>query len=104
MNALDRLAATIEARKDADTDSSRTAQLLASGPAKCAEKLGEEAVEAVIEAVSGSPDRLTEEAADVLYHLLVLCASRGVTLADIFAELERREGTSGIEEKAARSS
>lgn len=103
MNALERLAVTIEARKGADPDESWTAKLLAQGPAKCAEKLGEEAVEAVIEAVSGTGEALTAEAADVLYHLLVMCASRDVALIDILAELERREGTSGIAEKNARS-
>ncbi len=103
MNALERLAATIETRKGADPDESWTAKLLAQGPAKCAEKLGEEAVEAVIEAVSGTSEALTAEAADVLYHLLVVCASRDVALSDILAELERREGTSGIAEKNARS-
>lgn len=103
MNALERLAATIETRKGADPDESWTAKLLAQGPAKCAEKLGEEAVEAVIEAVSGTSEALTAEAADVLYHLLVVCASRDVALSAILAELERREGTSGIAEKNARS-
>ena len=102
MSALSRLAATIDARRGADPDSSWTARLLARGPEKCAEKFGEEAIEAVIEAVRGDPARLTSEAADVLYHLLVMCAARGVTLADIEAELTRREGTSGIAEKAAR--
>jgi phosphoribosyl-ATP pyrophosphohydrolase len=102
MSALSRLAATIEARKDADPESSWTAKLFAKGPEKCAEKFGEEAVEAIIEAVKGDRDRLTSEAADVLYHLLVMLAARGVTLADVEAELARREGTSGIAEKAAR--
>ncbi len=102
MSALTRLAATIEARKGADPASSWTAKLLAMGPEKTAEKFGEEAVEAVIEAVKGDPTRLTAEAADVLYHLLVMCAARGVTLADIEAELTRREGTSGLDEKAGR--
>ena len=102
MTALTRLAATIEARKSADPDSSWTAKLLAKGPDKCAEKFGEEAIEAVIEAVKGDRERLTSEAADVLYHLLVMCAARDVTLADIEAELTRREGTSGLDEKAAR--
>lgn len=102
MTALHRLAATIAARRDADPESSWTAKLLAKGPEKCAEKFGEEAVEAVIEAVRGDPVRLTAEAADVLYHLLVMCATRGVTLAEIEAELERREGQSGIAEKASR--
>ena len=102
MTALERLAATIAARKGADPGGSWTAKLLAKGPEKCAEKFGEEAVEAVLEAVKGDRARLTAEAADVLYHLLVMLAARDVTLADVLAELERREGTSGIAEKAAR--
>jgi phosphoribosyl-ATP pyrophosphohydrolase len=102
MTALTRLAATIDARKDADPESSWTAKLLAKGPEKCAEKFGEEAIEAVIEAVKGDSAGLTSEAADVVYHLLVMCAARGVTLTDILAELERREGTSGVAEKASR--
>ena len=100
---LHRLAATIAARKSADPESSWTAKLLAKGPEKCAEKFGEEAVEAIIEAVKGDRAKLTSEAADVIYHLLVMLAARDVTLADVLAELERREGTSGITEKAARS-
>jgi len=99
---LDTLAAAIAARVDADPEDSWTARLLARGPEKCAEKFGEEAVEAVIEAVRGDPARLTAEAADVLYHLLVMCAARGVTLDDIRAELGRRAGTSGLAEKAGR--
>jgi len=99
---LHQLAATIEARKGADPDTSWTARLLAKGPEKCAEKFGEEAIEAVIEAVKGDRARLTSEAADVLFHLLVMCAARGVTLTDIEAELDRRAGQSGIVEKASR--
>ncbi|MCJ8140324.1 phosphoribosyl-ATP diphosphatase [Falsirhodobacter halotolerans] len=102
MTALTRLDATIQGRKGADPDTSWTAKLLAKGPEKCAEKFGEEAVEAIIEAVKGDRDRLTSEAADVLYHLLVMLAARDVTLDDVLAELERREGTSGITEKARR--
>ncbi len=102
MTALHRLAATIAARKGADPESSWTAKLLAKGPEKCAEKFGEEAVEAIIEAVKGDREKLTAEAADVLYHLLVMLATRDVTLDQVLAELERREGTSGIAEKAAR--
>jgi phosphoribosyl-ATP pyrophosphohydrolase len=102
MTALTRLAATIEARKGADPETSWTAKLLSRGPEKCAEKFGEEAVEAIIEAVKGDRAKLTAEAADVLYHLLVMLAARDVTLADVEAELTRREGTSGIAEKAAR--
>jgi phosphoribosyl-ATP pyrophosphohydrolase len=103
MTALDRLAATIQSRKGADPESSWTAKLLSKGPEKCAEKFGEEAVEAIIEAVKGDRDKLTAEAADVLYHLLVMLAARDVRLDQVLAELERREGTSGLAEKAARS-
>ena len=99
---LEHLAATIAARKGADPETSWTAKLLSKGPEKCAEKFGEEAIEAIIEAVKGDRDRLTSEAADVLYHLLVMLAARDVTLDQVLAELERREGTSGIAEKAAR--
>ncbi|MEL6167655.1 MAG: phosphoribosyl-ATP diphosphatase [Pseudomonadota bacterium] len=102
MNALSKLAATIEARKGTDPNTSWTARLLAQGPEKAAEKFGEEAIEAVIEAVKGDNARLTEEAADVLYHLLVMLAARDVALADVLATLEQREGQSGLEEKAAR--
>ena len=102
MTPLERLAATIEERRGADPESSWTAKLLAGGPVKAAEKFGEEAIEAIVEAVKGDRERLTAEAADVVYHLLVMCAARGVTLAEIEAELARREGTSGIEEKASR--
>jgi phosphoribosyl-ATP pyrophosphohydrolase len=102
MNALDRLAKTIASRKDADPASSWTAKLLSQGPEKAAEKFGEEAIEAVIEAVRGDRERLTAEAADVLYHLLVMLTARDIALADVLSELERREGVSGIDEKAAR--
>ncbi len=101
-NALTRLAATIAARKGADPESSWTAKLLAKGPEKCAEKFGEEAVEAIIEAVKGDRAKLTTEAADVLYHLLVMLAARDVTLQDVLNELDNRAGTSGLAEKAAR--
>ena len=99
---LDDLFATITARKGTDPDTSWTAKLLAKGPEKCAEKFGEEAGEASIEAVKGDAAGLTSEAADVLYHLLVMLASRDVALADVMAALARREGTSGIDEKASR--
>jgi len=102
MNALERLAAVIAARKGADPDTSWTAKLLAKGPEKCAEKFGEEAVEAIIEAVKGDREKLTAEAADVLYHLLVMLAARDVTLDAVLAVLAAREGTSGVAEKAAR--
>ena len=100
--AIERLAATIEARRGDDPDTSWTARLLARGPEACAAKFGEEAVEAVIEAARGDAARLTAEAADVVYHLLVMCAARGVSLADVEAELARREGVSGLAEKASR--
>ncbi|MBY6157099.1 phosphoribosyl-ATP diphosphatase [Pseudooceanicola nitratireducens] len=102
MSILDELYATIEARKGTDPDSSWTAKLLSKGPEKCAEKFGEEAVEAIIEAVRNDPAKLTSEAADVLYHLLVMLAARNVPLADVLAELARRQGTSGLTEKASR--
>ncbi|CUH50230.1 phosphoribosyl-ATP diphosphatase [Ruegeria atlantica] len=102
MNILHHLAATIETRKGAEPDSSWTAKLLAKGPEKCAEKFGEEAVEAIIEAVKGDKDKLTAEAADVLYHLLVMLAARDVALDDVLTELAQRQGTSGIAEKASR--
>ncbi|EYD70988.1 phosphoribosyl-ATP diphosphatase [Limimaricola hongkongensis] len=100
--SLHDLAATILSRRGADPDTSWTAKLLAKGPEKCAEKFGEEAVEAIIEAVKGDREKLTSEAADALYHLLVMCAARDVSLDDIETELARREGRSGIAEKAAR--
>ncbi|MDS9467592.1 phosphoribosyl-ATP diphosphatase [Paracoccus sp. MBLB3053] len=102
MSALQRLAETIASRKGADPETSWTAKLLSKGPEKCAEKFGEEAVEAIIEAVKGDRDKLIAEAADSIYHLLVMLAARDVTLADVENELDRREGRSGIEEKASR--
>ena len=102
MSALERLAATIEARRGADASESWTARLLAAGPETCAGKFGEEAVEAIIEATKGDRAALTAEAADVLYHLLVMLAARDIPLSAVLAELDRREGTSGLEEKAAR--
>ena len=99
---LERLAATIAARRGAAPESSHTARLFSRGPEKCAEKFGEEAVEAIMEAAKGDRERLTAEAADVLYHLLVMLAARDLTLEDVLAELERREGVSGVDEKAGR--
>lgn len=99
---LQDLYAVIVARKTADPQSSWTAQLLQKGPDKCAEKFGEEAIEAVIEAVKGDQAALTGEAADVLYHLLVMLAASEVPLDDVLTELDRRQGQSGISEKAAR--
>jgi len=95
------LAQTIAARQGADPNESWTAKLLAD-PDKAAEKFGEEAVEAIIEATKGDTARLTSEAADAIYHLLVMCAARGVTLDDIEAELSARTAQSGLEEKASR--
>lgn len=102
MSVLERLATTIAARRGADPQTSWTARLLAQGPEKAAEKFGEEAVEAIIAAVAGDRAALTAEAADVLFHLLVMLEARDLPLADVLAELARREGTSGIAEKAAR--
>ena len=93
---------TIEARKSADPSSSWTAQLLAKGPEKCAEKFGEEAVEAIIAAVKFDKKNLTEEAADVLFHMLVLLSSCDVDFKSVLNELERREGKSGLIEKSER--
>lgn len=100
---LNELADIIVARKGADPESSWTAKLLSQGPEKCAEKFGEEAIEAIIEAIKDDKAKLTTEAADVLYHLLVMLASRDIALDDVLAELARRQGKSGIAEKAART-
>ncbi|MCL7409225.1 phosphoribosyl-ATP diphosphatase [Marivivens donghaensis] len=102
MMSLYDLDKTIQSRKGADPESSWTAKLFSKGPEKCAEKFGEEAVEAIIEAVKGDREKLIGEAADSLYHLLVMCAARDVTLADIEAELDKRTSQSGIAEKASR--
>jgi phosphoribosyl-ATP pyrophosphohydrolase len=100
---LQRLAATIEARKSADAAGSYTAQLLAD-PARAAKKLGEEAVETVIAAAQGDPAALAAESADLVYHWLVVLAAAGVSLDEVAARLEAREGTSGLAEKASRQS
>jgi phosphoribosyl-ATP pyrophosphohydrolase len=100
---LDRLWQVIQSRRGADPQSSYTARLFARGRAKIAQKLGEEAVETVIEGVGENPAALVGESADLLYHLLVLWAVAGVSPADVAAELARREDTSGIEEKRARA-
>ena len=99
---LDDLAQIIASRAAADPETSWTAKLLAAGPEKAAEKFGEEAVEAIIEAVKGDRAALTCEAADVLFHLLVMLHARDVSVSDVMDELARRTGQSGIEEKAAR--
>jgi len=101
---LECLAATIRARRTATASgSSYTRQLLDAGPAGCAKKFGEEAIETVIAATSESEDKLKEEVADLLYHLLVLLESRSVSLEDVLSVLERRSGASGLEEKSSRT-
>ncbi len=99
---LARLAATIAARASGEPAASHTAALLTKGPAKCAEKFGEEAVEAIVAAASGDRAGLVHEAADALYHLQVMLQAAGVPWAEVVAELARRECRSGIAEKAAR--
>ena len=101
-DVLTRLSQLIASRRVALADTSYTRQLLDAGPARCARKLGEEAVETVIAAISQGPDELRAEAADLLYHLLVLLEARGVRLADVLTTLESRMGQSGLAEKAAR--
>lgn len=100
---LDRLYTTVESRRGADPATSHSARLLSKGPAKVAQKFGEEAVECVIEAARGT-DRagLIGESADVLYHLMVVWVASGIRAEEVWAELGRREGTSGIAEKASR--
>ncbi len=100
---LDALFATISARKSADPETSWTAQLLARGPEKCAEKFGEEAVETIIEAVKGDSEHLVSEAADTVYHLMVLLVACDATWDDVVAELAARQGQSGLAEKAGRA-
>ncbi len=99
---LEELEKIVAARSEASPEESWTAKLLAKGPEKCAEKFGEEAVEAIIEAVKNDPDKLASEAADVLFHLLVMLRSRGVTVAQVMAVLSARQSQSGLAEKAAR--
>ena len=100
---LDRLFAVITARRTADITRSHSARLLSRGMSKVAQKFGEEAVECLIEAVGGNKDALVAESADVLYHLLVMWVAAGVQPDQVWAELTRREGVSGIAEKAARA-
>lgn len=101
-DVIARLAAVIAERQGADAASSYTAKLLAGGPSLAAKKFGEEAVEAVIAAVAGDPEALASESADVIYHWLVMLQAAGVSLDQVAARLEAREGRSGLEEKAAR--
>ncbi|WP_390548884.1 phosphoribosyl-ATP diphosphatase [Qipengyuania sp. MTN3-11] len=103
MDTLTRLCATIADRRDANPDTSYVASLFAKGIPQIARKVGEEAVETVIAALGEKPENLRGEAADLLFHLLILLEARGVSLADVMDELDRREGVSGIAEKAARN-
>jgi phosphoribosyl-ATP pyrophosphohydrolase len=100
-DVLARLTATIESRKGGDPTTSYTAKLLAD-PTLAAKKLGEEAVEAIIAATQGDKFALAGESADLIYHWLVVLAAAGVSLDEVAAKLEAREGTSGLEEKASR--
>ena len=103
MDALTRLEAIVRERLAADPRTSYVASVMAKGLPAIARKLGEEAVEAVVAALSGSDEELVGEAADVLFHLTVLLAAKGISLDRVMAELERREGISGLAEKANRS-
>ena len=101
-DVLDRLWAVVMARRTADPAVSHSARLLSRGTAKVAQKFGEEAVECLIEAVAGNKDALVAESADVLYHLIVLWVDAGIGPDEVWTELRRREGVSGVEEKASR--
>lgn len=103
MDTLTRLEQTVIARLAADPEASYVAALHRRGLPVIARKLGEEAVETIIAALSGSREELVGEAADVLFHLTVLLGEKGVPLAEVMAELDRREGVSGLVEKASRS-
>ena len=100
---LEDLVKTINARAEADPSESWTAKLLSQGPEKCAEKFGEEAVEAIIEAVKGDNKALISEAADVIFHYLIMLKSRNISFEDIMKELENRTNKSGLREKEDRS-
>jgi len=102
LSVLAALADEVAKRKTASPGQSYTAKLLSQGVEKCAKKLGEEAVETALAAVSGNPKHLAAESADLLYHLIVLLEASGLTLADVMDELSRRQGVSGIAEKASR--
>ena len=99
---LDRLYSLIESRKGDNPEKSYTAQLFEEGIPKIAQKVGEESLEVITAALSEKENNVVEESADLLYHLLVLWAKKGITPEKVWDELRRREGTSGIEEKAAR--
>ena len=100
---LDRLWNVVQSRRDVDPAVSHSARLLARGTAKIAQKFGEEAIECLIEATLGNPAGLVGESADVLYHLLVMWVDAGIHPQDVWTELQRREGVSGVAEKAARA-
>ena len=100
---LGRLEASIAERRGASPGSSYVASLFAKGREKMAQKVGEEATETIIAALSGDPSKLTSEVADLLFHVMVLLADSGLSITDVLTELERREGLSGLEEKAART-
>ncbi len=102
-DTLARLEQTIAQRSNAAPDSSYVASLFAKGRGKIAQKVGEEATETIIAALSGDANHLTAEAADLIFHLMILLAEGGVALDDVLAELDRREGVSGLVEKAARA-
>ena len=99
---LDALWQVIESRKGGDPQTSYTAKLLAKGPEKAARKVGEEAIEAIIEVIRGDKERLAAETADLLFHLLVMLAATDLDPADVAVALKAREGRSGLEEKASR--
>ncbi|NHN89291.1 phosphoribosyl-ATP diphosphatase [Acetobacter conturbans] len=101
-SVLDRLFDVVLSRRGADPSTSHSARLLSRGTGKIAQKFGEEAVECLIEAVAGRKHELVGESADVLYHLMVLWVDAGVTPDEVWSELQRREGVSGIDEKASR--
>ena len=101
-STLDRLFQTLAARRGADPATSYTAKLLQAGPEHAAKKLGEEALETALAAVAGARERVVAESADLLYHLLVVWAVTGVAPGEVWQELSRREGRSGVEEKASR--
>jgi phosphoribosyl-ATP pyrophosphohydrolase len=103
MDTLSRLETTIAQRRDADPSTSYVASLHAKGLPQIARKLGEEGVEAAVATLSGSDEELVGEAADILFHLMVALNARDIGFADVLAELDRRDGVSGIAEKASRS-
>ena len=102
-DTLARLEATIAERMTASPETSYVAKLYSRGTSKIAQKVGEEATEVVIAAMTGVSEELVGESADLIFHLLVLLQAQGVTLDDVLAELDRREGLSGLEEKASRN-